>query len=83
MNRSAAEFMQYLRPVGAGPSEKTCPRWESPCLLRTSVRFENRWRSSRSTMFPGSRGLVKLGQPVPESYLSVELNSGSPETIST
>jgi len=29
------------------------------------------------------RGFVKLGQPVPESYLSVEINSGSPETIST
>ena len=26
---------------------------------------------------------VKLGQPVPESYLSIELNSGSPETMST
>jgi len=28
-------------------------------------------------------GWVKLGQPVPESYLSVELNKGSPETMST
>jgi len=28
-------------------------------------------------------GRVKLGHPVPESYLSVELNSGSPETAST
>ena len=32
---------------------------------------------------PGSRGLVKLGHPVPESNLSRELNRGSPETIST
>jgi hypothetical protein len=31
----------------------------------------------------GAKGRVKLGQPVPESYLSVELNSGSPETMST
>ncbi len=31
--------MQYLRPVGGGPSVKTWPRWESPCVLRTSTRF--------------------------------------------
>ena len=36
-----------------------------------------------STMLPGSRGRVKLGHPVPESYLSSELKSGSPETMST
>ena len=30
--------MQYRNPVGLGPSLNTCPRWESPCLLRTSVR---------------------------------------------
>ena len=28
-------------------------------------------------------GLVKLGHPVPESNLSFELKSGSPETTST
>src|SRR6516162_6921773 len=31
----------------------------------------------------GSTGCVKLGQPVPESNLSVELNSGSPVATST
>ena len=39
--------------------------------------------SCSSTMFPGSSGRVKLGQPVPDLYLSVELNSGSPVTTST
>ena len=34
-------------------------------------------------IFSGSRGFTKLGQPVPESNLSVEENKGSPETIST
>jgi hypothetical protein len=29
------------------------------------------------------RGLVKLGQPIPESYLSVEIKRGSPEILST
>ena len=36
-----------------------------------------------STMLAGASGCVKLGQPVPESNLSVELNSGSPVTMST
>jgi hypothetical protein len=58
-------------------------RWESRYLPRTSVRTLDRRRSSRVTMLPGSRGLIKLGHPVLESYLSRELNSGSPETIST
>ena len=30
------------------------------------------------TMLAGSMGRVKLGQPVPDSNLSRELNSGSP-----
>ena len=33
--------------------------------------------------FAGSSGFVKLGHPVPESNLSRELKSGSPETTST
>ena len=36
-----------------------------------------------STTRLGSTGCVKLGQPVPESNLSVELNSGSPVATST
>ena len=39
--------------------------------------------SLRSATFAFSSGLVKLGQPVPESNLSSEENSGSPETTST
>jgi len=46
-------------------------------LLLTSVRVMNRLLSCFSTIFPGSSGFVKLGHPVPESYLSWELNSGS------
>jgi hypothetical protein len=40
-------------------------------------------RSSLRTTFVSSSGRVKLGHPVPESNLSSELNSGSPETTST
>lgn len=81
--RKAAEFMQYRSPEGGGPSVKTCPRCESPWRLRTSVRVEKNRLSSRVTMFSGTSGLVKLGQPVPESNLSRELKSGSPDTTST
>ena len=34
-----AEFMQYRRPVGLGPSVNTWPRWESHRLHNTSVRI--------------------------------------------
>jgi hypothetical protein len=33
--------------------------------------------------FAGSIGLVKLGQPEPESNFSEDENSGSPDTTST
>jgi hypothetical protein len=39
--------------------------------------------SGRATTRSASTGLVKLGQPVPESNLSAELKSGSPLTMST
>src|SRR5690606_29460104 len=39
--------------------------------------------SRRSVMLRGSIGLVKLGQPQPDSYLSEEAKRGSPDTIST
>jgi len=35
---SDAEFMQYLSPVGAGPSSNTCPRWAPHFAQRASVR---------------------------------------------
>src|SRR3990170_7323118 len=83
INLRAAELMQYLKPVGWGPSLNTCPRWESARLLFTSVRTVKKLLSCFSAIFSGSRGFVKLGHPVPESYLSRELKSGSPETMST
>src|SRR5439155_23702967 len=35
---SAAELMQYRRPVGRGPSGNTCPRWPPQFEHMTSVR---------------------------------------------
>ena len=37
-NSSDAEFMQYRKPVGAGPSSNTCPRCASQRAQRASVR---------------------------------------------
>ena len=39
--------------------------------------------SLRATTEAGSAGLSKLGQPQPESNLSLELNSSRPSTTST
>ncbi len=84
MNFIEAESIQYLFPVGAGPSSNICPRCESAYLLLTSVLSSHiKLGSSLNTTFAATSGLVKLGRPVPLSYLSSELKSGSQETIST
>jgi hypothetical protein len=70
-------------PSGCGPSAKTCPRCESALSERTSLPYIALGEPPAPLTLPGSSGLVKLGQPVPESYLSIEANSGSPETTST
>ena len=71
--------MQKRWPVGAGPSGKTWPRWASHLLHSTSVRSMNRLRSSRRATAPSLTGAQKLGQPVPESYLASDENSGWPQ----
>src|ERR1043166_10341373 len=79
--RSEAELMQYRSPPRSrGPSSKTCPRWLSPNLDRTSVRIMPCDISRNSRTFVWLIGLVKLGQPQPDSYLSEDANSGSPPT---
>ena len=46
------------------------------------MRGMSKLRSRRSTTRSGSIGLLKLGQPVPESYFSRELNRGWPVATS-
>jgi hypothetical protein len=55
-----------------------------PVFARTSVRTLKKLRSSLVTISSvPSRGLVKLGQPVPLSNLSREEKSGLPDTMQT
>ena len=76
---SAAEFMQYRRPVGLGPSSKTWPKWASQRLQVTSTRIPIRPRSPKREIASSSAGCQKLGQPVPESNLVLESNSSCPQ----
>ena len=76
MKRSEAEFMQYRRPVGFGPSSKTWPRWAPSTVQWTSSRTMSKLVSRVTSTKPGSIGLVKLGQPVPLSNLSRLSNNG-------
>src|SRR5207245_1557810 len=51
-NLSDAELMQYLSPVGLGPSSNTCPKWAPQLAHSTSVRRMNRLLSCSSRTFP-------------------------------
>jgi len=73
--------MQYLRPVGAGPSSNTWPRCEPQFAHWTSVlRMKKKLRSDSSLMPSFFMGCQKLGQPVPESNLVSESKRGLPQT---
>ena len=80
MNLNAAEFMQYLL-FPFGPSSKRWPRCD--CLVLTSVLSMPKLESSFFSILAFFNGRLKLGHPVPESYLSLLLNNGSPVFTST
>src|ERR1700721_3043527 len=71
----AAEFMQYRRPVGRGPSLKTWPRCALQSRHETAVRSMPKLWSRISTMFSCAIGCQKLGHPVPDSNLVSELKT--------
>src|SRR4051794_24473134 len=76
---SESELMQYRRPVGIGPSSKTCPRCPPHRLQVTSVRVMPWLLSGVSTTFSSSAGCVKLGQPQCDSNLLSEANNSAPQ----
>ena len=61
-------FVQYLFPVGAGPSSKTWPKCASHLEHKISVLFMNLDLSSSYFTFSVLIEFQKLGHPVPESY---------------
>ena len=71
--------MQYRRPVGAGPSGKTWPRWPPQLAHRTSVRRIPCDVSSRVSTLSSDDGSKKLGQPEPEWNLVSERKSSAPQ----
>ena len=77
MNSRASPLMQYLRPVGLGPSSNTWPRCPPHRRQCTSVRLMKNEVSSEVPMAPSS-GAQKLGQPVPLSnFVSEEKRCSS------
>src|SRR5690606_30092284 len=77
---SAAELMQYRRPLGPGPSGNTWPRWAPQEAQRTSGRRMPQLVSSCVVMRPGSATPEKLGQAQSECNLTVDSNSPVPQT---
>ena len=73
--------MQYLSPVGIGPSLNTWPRCASHFAHLTSILFIPNELSSNSLIKFSSLGKKKLGQPQPESNLVSDWNNSWPQQI--
>ena len=71
----ATPLMQYLSPVGGGPSGNTCPRCDPHRAQCTSVRTMPQDRSVVVSTDPGT-GSLKLGQPVPLSNFLFDSKRG-------
>jgi hypothetical protein len=71
--------MQYLLPVGGGPSSNTWPRCASHLAHKTSVRAIKNESSGINEIFFSWIGAQKLGQPVLELYLFLEINRSFPQ----
>src|SRR5471032_2197855 len=80
-SRSDAEFMQYRKPVGRGPSGNTWPRWAPQFRHRASVRVMPWLWSTFSSTASVSSDAEKLGQPVPESNFVSDENRGASQQM--
>src|SRR5258708_6223012 len=74
----ATELMQYLSPVGCGPSSKTCPRWASHRLHFTSVRRIPWLVSLSASTAPSLAGALQLGPPGPDWHFVCARTRGWP-----
>lgn len=80
LNFSAPLLRQYRKPVGGGPSSKTCPKWAPQRAHVISVLTMPWLTSFNSFMFLESIDLKKLGHPQPESNLVSDKNNGVMQT---
>ena len=80
---SATLLMQYRRPVGAGPSSNTWPKWPSHAAQTTSMRRMPWLRSMRASTAVSPAGWKKLGQPLLLLNLVPESNSRAPQLMQT
>src|SRR5258705_3966655 len=78
-NLIEAELMQNRNPVGAGPSGKTWPKWQSHTLHSTSMRVIPKLLSLVYLITLDSTGCVKLGQPLLDSNFVRESKSTVPQ----
>src|SRR5690606_8466623 len=80
LRSSEAEFMQYRRPVGAGPSSNTWPRCAPHWLHTVSVRTMP-WLLSRVSVMAPGMAFQKLGRPQPASNLVPASNRWLPQQM--
>ena len=76
--------MQYLFPVGFGPSSKTCPKCAPDLASTISTRgIKGMDRSTFSTTWSEAKGAKKECQPVSLSNFALEAKRGKPPTALT
>ena len=71
--------MQYLNPVGCGPSGNTWPKCASHWAQTTSTRRIPYELSDSVRTFSFAMGAEKLGQPVPDSNFVSDENNSAPQ----
>ncbi len=68
--------MQYLNPLGLGPSLNTWPKCDLHFLHLTSILIIPKLLSVNSAIESSEIGSVKLGHPEPDSNFAFDENSG-------
>ena len=80
-DRVVPAFCERPRSIPAMVAEAVARNGDGEALVCGATRLT--WREVARQTAQIAAGFQKLGHPVPESYLSRELKSGSPDTTST
>lgn len=81
LNIREAELIQYLKPVGCGPSVNTCPKCALQLLQTTSTLNIPCVLSLIFSMLLLAIGVKKLGHPDPDLNFELESNKGDSQQI--